>query len=98
MKSEGKETMVDIAANLPHASFENDIDAVLARAQAAGVAAIVVTGTSVEGSRAALQLADAHPQLYCTAGVHPHDAANCNAETIPALKALFGHAKVRAVG
>jgi TatD DNase family protein len=71
---------------------------VLARAQAAGVAAIVVTGTSVDGSRAALRLADAHPRLYCTAGVHPHDAAHCNAETIPALEALLGHAKVRAVG
>ena len=90
--------MVDIGANLTHGAFREDLPSVLARATAAGVATIVVTGTSVEGSRAAESLASLHSHLYSTAGVHPHDAAHCSAETIPALRALLAHPKVVAVG
>src|SRR3546814_3390411 len=61
--------LVDIGANLGHESFAHDLDAVLARARAAGVAQMVVTGASREGSQQALTLAKAHPQvLHCTAG------------------------------
>ncbi len=91
-------TIVDIGANLTHESFRNDLPEVLARAAAAGVGTIVVTGTSIEGSGAALAVAQRHSQLYCTAGVHPHGAARCDGETIPALKALLAHSKVVAVG
>src|SRR3954462_9643755 len=91
-------TTFDIGANLTHSSFGDDIKQVLDRAAAAGVSDIVVTGTSVEGSRAALALAQAHPQLHATAGVPPHDAANCDAGTLPALKTLLADPKVVAVG
>jgi TatD DNase family protein len=92
-------TLVDIGANLTHASFRDDLPQVLQRAQAHGVATIVVTGASIEGSRAALALAQANPgMLRCTAGVHPHDAQHCNAETIPALRALAAHSEVVALG
>ena len=91
--------LVDIGANLTHPSFGEDLPQVLERARAHGIATIVVTGTSVEGSRAALALAQANPEmLRCTAGVHPHDARNCGAGTIPALRALAAHPEVVAVG
>lgn len=89
---------VDIGANLTHASFRDDLDDVLGRARRAGVGTIVVTGTSVEGSRAALALAERDPGLYSTAGVHPHEAAHCTAETVPALRALLASPRVVAVG
>ena len=89
--------LADIGANLTHASFREDLDAVLARARAAGVDRIVVTGTSVEESRRAAELAEAHG-LYATAGVHPHHARECNAQTIPALRELAKHPKVVAIG
>jgi len=90
--------MVDIGANLTHESFRDDLPEVLARARSAGVDTIFVTGTSVAGSRVAQALASSHPGLYCTAGVHPHDAAHCDADTIPALRALLALPKVQAVG
>ncbi|MEO8203118.1 MAG: TatD family hydrolase [Betaproteobacteria bacterium] len=96
--------LVDIGANLTHESFREDLPQVLSRAAAAGVGAIVVTGTSVAGSRAAQALAAAHagdaahPQLCSTAGVHPHDAAHCDEHTIPALRELLARPEVRAVG
>ena len=46
--------LVDIGVNLGHRSFGEDREAVIARAVAAGVSQMIVTGTSVAGSRAAL--------------------------------------------
>lgn len=89
--------LADIGANLTHASFREDLDAVLARARAAGVDTIVVTGTSVEESRHAADLAATHG-LYATAGVHPHHARDCDERTIPALRGIAAHAKVVAIG
>ncbi len=45
--------LIDIGVNLTNASFASQRQAVLDRAYAAGVAQLVVTGTSVEGSEQA---------------------------------------------
>jgi TatD DNase family protein len=89
--------LVDIGANLTHASFGEDLDAVLDRARRAGVGTIIVTGTSVEESGRAAKLAAAHG-LYATAGVHPHHARDCDAGTIPALRAIAALPQVVALG
>ena len=90
--------LVDIGANLTHASFHQDREAVLARARNAGVPTIIVTGTTVEESREAAELAARHG-LYATAGVHPHHARDCDAQSIPALRCIVeGSARVVAVG
>ena len=89
--------LVDVGANLTHASFRDDLDTVLASARQHGIASIVVTGTSVEESRRAAELAEAHG-LFATAGVHPHHARECDAATLPALRELARHPRVVAVG
>lgn len=90
---------IDIGANLTHDSFDRDRDAVLQRARAAGVAAMVVTGASREHNPQALALAQAHPGfLYATAGVHPHHATEYTDECDAELRALHAHAEVVAVG
>ncbi|XP_062186891.1 uncharacterized protein LOC133890517 [Phragmites australis] len=48
-----------------------DIPAVLARAWAAGVDRIIVTGGSLKESREALEIAETDGRLFCTVGVHP---------------------------
>lgn len=91
--------LIDIGANLTHDSFDRDRDEVLQRAQAAGVARMVVTGASREHSPKALELAQAHPGvLFATAGVHPHHAAEYTAECDAELRALHAHPEVVAVG
>jgi TatD DNase family protein len=91
--------LVDIGANLTHAAFRDDLAQVLARAREAGVSAIVVTGTSLEASAQAARLAEAHPELLrATAGVHPHHAGECDAQTIPALRSLAALPCVVALG
>lgn len=91
--------MIDIGANLTHASFTPDLDAVLARARAAGIEVMIVTGTTVQESRRAAALADAHPgALYATAGVHPHHARDCDDTTIASLRGMARHPRVVAIG
>ena len=83
--------LVDIGANLTHSSFRHDLAQVLDRARAHGVAQMIVTGASREGSPDALALARAHPGLlYATAGVHPHHAAEYDAETDALLRDAVG--------
>ncbi len=91
--------LVDIGVNLGHRSFVADREAVIERALAAGVRAMICTGTSVRGSREALALAERRPGvLFATAGVHPHDAARCDAGTIDALRELAARPEVVAIG
>jgi TatD DNase family protein len=89
--------MIDIGANLTHASFAGDLPGVVARARAAGVGAIVVTGTTVAESHRALEIA-AQFDLWCTAGVHPHHAKDFDAGTIPSLRQLAAQPQVVAIG
>ena len=89
--------LVDIGANLTHASFAPDLDDVVHRAREHGVATLVVTGTTVDESRRAVEIADRYG-LYCTAGVHPHHARECDASTLPALKEIAAHPRVVAIG
>jgi len=89
--------VIDIGANLTHPAFRDDVEEVLARARQVGVTQVIVTGTTVEESRQALELATRF-DLHCTAGVHPHHARDCNSETIPALRELAKHPRVVAIG
>ena len=66
--------MIDIGANLLNGQFRQDLDAVLARAWAAGLEHLIVTATNPEDTAATVQLCAAHGNLSCTAGVHPHHA------------------------
>ena len=91
--------LIDIGANLTHASFQHDLAQVLASARAAGVAQMVVTGADADGSRAALALALAYPRLlFATAGVHPHHASAYDADTEALLRTLHAAPEVLAVG
>jgi len=89
--------LVDIGANLTHASFRDDLEAVVSRAHGAGVTRIVVTGTSVEESETAARIAERY-NLYSTAGVHPHHARDCGPRTIDELRRIAANKSVVAIG
>ena len=91
--------MIDIGANLAHESFDADRNAVLERAWAAGLEAIIVTGSSADSSRKALKVARAHPgRLFSTAGLHPHHASDWNAEHAALFRELAQQPEVVALG
>ncbi|SDG27842.1 TatD DNase family protein [Pseudomonas benzenivorans] len=94
--------LIDIGVNLTHPSFAGQREAVLARAFAAGVCQLLVTGTSLAESQQALELCrqlDADGQrLFSTAGIHPHDASSWASDSARQLKALLAEPEVRAIG
>lgn len=90
--------LVDIGVNLSHDSFDPDRAEVLARARAAGVSRLIVTGSSLESSEAAVSLARSDPALFATVGVHPHHADELDAASVPLLAALAGQPGAVAIG
>lgn len=91
--------LIDIGSNLTHSSFAADLGRVLERAAAAGVRRQIVTGADLASSRSAAALAAAHSgSLWCTAGVHPHHAAELGPDTLRELRELLAHPRVVAVG
>lgn len=91
--------LVDIGANLTNKKFSRDLDSVVQRAHDAGVQKIMVTGTSVHSSKEALRLTRLFPdRLYCTVGLHPHDAKAWDDDSWSALEQLASNAECVAVG
>ena len=68
--------LFDSHAHLHVPEFAEDLDAVLERAHAAGVVGMVTIGTDRDTNRAAVALAEKHPDIHATVGIHPHDAAD----------------------
>jgi TatD DNase family protein len=77
-----------------HIPYEGVGEDVIAEARAAGVDRLVTVGTDLASSRAALDVARRHDDVWSTAGVHPHDAAG----GIEGIEALLGDPEVVAVG
>lgn len=89
--------MIDIGVNLLHPQFAEDRDAVIARAKASGVEQMLITATDIDSTRAAIRLCESN-QLFCTAGIHPHDAAAADVGFATTLAELASHPAVRAIG
>lgn len=92
--------LIDIGVNLTNKRFNDDIDDVLARATEQNVKQILITGTSIEESEAAISLCErfSHNGLFSTAGIHPHDADNAPTDFVERLRSLTSHQCVKAVG
>ena len=99
--------LIDIGVNLTNSRFVKDLDGILANGQAENIARMIVTGTSVEESRAALELAAHYNDgsstgygnyLCTTAGVHPHAASSWGIDSESEIRELISHAAVVAVG
>jgi TatD DNase family protein len=95
--------MIDIGVNLTNSQLRHQIPNVLADAREAGIEKILVTGTDLQASQEALAICETYvspdyPELYCTAGTHPHDAKDWNPDTDKQLRELLQNPEVVAVG
>lgn len=73
---------IDIAVNLLGSALEPDIAQIVQAAADQGVSSLIVIGSDLTESAAAIQLCQQYPnQLYCTAGVHPHHASEWQADS-----------------
>lgn len=90
--------LVDHHCHLTDGRFAGEVEDVLGRARDAGVTGIVTVGTDGEDSRAAASLADAHPDVWSTAGIHPHAAGEARPGELDDVAELAARDRVVAVG
>ncbi len=87
--------MIDTHA---HLDALDDPDAAVSRALEAGVSRILTVGTTVDGCRTALDLADRHKGVYAVLGLHPHEAGSVDGDDVDRLTELLQHPRAVAVG
>jgi TatD DNase family protein len=92
-------SLVDIGLNLAHDSFDPDRDHVVEAAVAAGVRRMVITGSTLESTRRAIEIARQDPERFrATAGIHPHHAREFHDADVPSLRELMRAPEVGAAG
>jgi TatD DNase family protein len=92
--------IIDTHCHLADAKFRDDVETVIARASAAGVAQMISVGAigAIENDRMTVEIAERHENIFAAVGVHPHDAKDCTAERIAQLRELAASKKVVAIG
>lgn len=90
---------IDIGVNLTGSAFDKDLAAVVDRALQSGVVKMIVTGTDLEHSLAAIELSCEYPGVcYATVGIHPHHASDYSVDLDSELRELLSQEGVVAVG
>lgn len=91
--------LIDSHCHLDYLQREGeDLAAVVGRAAAAGVAGMVTIGTKLSEAETVLAIAERFPQVWCSLGVHPHEAEAEGQAPPDRLLALARHPKVVAIG
>jgi TatD DNase family protein len=90
--------LIDSHCHLDFPELARELDAVLARAQAAGVGLMVTISTRVRQFNALRALVEAHDNVFCSVGTHPHNAAEEPDIMVEELVELARHPKVVAIG
>jgi TatD DNase family protein len=90
--------LVDSHCHLDFDVFDTDRAATIARARAAGVNTLVTICTHLSRFDAVRAIAEADPHIWCSVGVHPHEAAEEGVKDASRLVALAAHPKVVGIG
>jgi TatD DNase family protein len=90
--------LIDTHCHLDFPDFAEDIPGVIARAKAAGVGRMVTISTRVAKFNVYAALAEAHPEIWCTVGTHPHQAGEEDGVPADQLVRLSAHPRCVAIG
>ena len=90
--------LVDSHCHLDFPDFAAELDAVVARARAAGIGRMVTISTRVKKHAQVLAIAEKFPDVFCSVGTHPHNAHEELDINCKALVALTANPKVVAIG
>lgn len=88
----------DSHCHLTADAFQEDREEVIRRARSAGVDGMVCIASTPGDARAALELAETHPDIWCTAGLHPHEAGDAPDGWAEQVRELLPDPRVVAVG
>ncbi|MCZ6863604.1 MAG: TatD family hydrolase [Alphaproteobacteria bacterium] len=90
--------LVDSHCHLEYPAFEQDFEAMMTRASAAGVGTMLTICTTLSGFEQVRAIAEARDNVWCTVGVHPHEAEPEGVDRPDRLIELSAHARVVGIG
>jgi len=90
--------LVDSHCHLDFPDYAGKVDEVLVRAKAAGVGVCVSIGTELKRFPGVKAVAEAHDNVWCSVGVHPHESEKELLDDEAALVAEAAHPKVVGIG
>lgn len=90
--------LFDTHCHLDDRAYKNDIAAVISRAHAAGVCAMMTVGTDKQSSLKAVALAETIPGIFASVGTHPHDAKDVGKTDLDFMRDLAKSPRVKAWG
>ena len=90
--------LIDTHVNIHGEAYAEDLPAVLDRARAAGVSPMIAICCRLHEFDAVRAIAEAHDDVYCTIGAHPHHAKDRPDITAEELIKIAEHPKVVAIG
>jgi TatD DNase family protein len=91
-------TIIDSHCHLDFPDFADDLDAVVARARAAGVERMITIGTQVARAARVAEIAERYGDVFFTVGTHPHEAASEGAADFAAMRKFAHHPKCVGIG
>lgn len=89
---------VDSHCHLDYHERDGDLDEVVGRARRAGVGTLVTICTKMSNFETVRSIAERYDDVWCSLGVHPHEAGNEAVPTLDELVALADHPKVVGIG
>jgi TatD DNase family protein len=90
--------LIDSHCHLDFPELAGSLEAVLGRARAAGVGLMVTISTRVGRFDELRSIVEAHDNVFCSIGTHPHNAAEEPGVTMEELVRVARHPKVVAIG
>jgi TatD DNase family protein len=90
--------LIDSHCHLDFPQLASDETGVLARARTAGVAGMLTIGTRLDQFEKVRAIAERHPNIWCSVGVHPHEAKEEGQRTPDRLIEAAAHPKVIGIG
>ena len=91
-------TLIDTHCHLTFPPLHDTVGEVLERATQAHVSSVISVGTDLDDSQRCIDLAGRYAQVFCTVGIHPHEAASATPHATRALADLADHPRVVAIG
>lgn len=93
-----KNFCIDTHCHLDFPEFDHDREAVIERAKNSGVEYLINVGSSLEGTKKSIELAQKYSNIYAAAGIHPHSAKEIVPSDLDLFRKLVNENKVVAIG
>lgn len=90
--------LIDTHTHINAEQFNEDVEATIERARAAGVSPMLVVGFDNPTITRAIELAETYEDIYAIVGWHPVDAVDCTDADLKRIETLMAHPKVMALG